>query len=392
MDSAFRDLLLTEDGKDLLASLPPYREKDAGQLSRMLRDQGVAPDLVASALTQQRLRLKAREKFGGRAGRMLLTDAGLQQASRRVIAEAHAERYVGAGCDTVLDMTCGIGADALAFAEAGLTVTAVELDSRTAAFARHNLAEFPGVRVIEGDSLLLDPGDFDGIFADPARRSARGRTFNPADYSPPLQTVLDLRQSVPNLGVKVAPGIPHAAIPKEACAQWISVDGAVVEAGLWFGDLAERPGRCALVICGEDRESLWAGDDPSAPAEMLSPAPLGKYLYNPDGAVIRSGGLAALAAMLGAAPVSDKIAYLSGDHLNRTPFATAFEVLEVVPLKKLKGRLRELEVGSLEIFKRGVDLDPDSYRTSLKLKGQGSATVVLTRLLGRHSAVLVERV
>ncbi len=386
------DPLLTEVGQDLLASLGPYREQDTERLSRSLRAKGHDPDLVASALTQQRLRLKAQQKLGERAARMLLTDAGLQQATRWVIAKSHAQRFVKAGCKTVLDMTCGIGADALAFAAAGLSVTAVELDPRTAAFARHNLAEFPNARVVQGDSLLLRHQDFDGIFADPARRGARGRTFNPADYSPPLQSVLDLRKAVPNLGVKVAPGIPYSAIPDDACAQWISVDSAVVEAGLWFGDLRDRPGRCALVIRGQESQSLWAGDRPGAPAEMVSPAPLGKYLYNPDGAVVRSGGLATLAAMLDAAPVSDQIAYLSGDHLTHTFFATVFEVVEVVPLKKLKPRLRELEVGSLEIFKRGVDLNPDTYRASLKLKGRYSATVILTRLLGKHSAILVERV
>ena len=392
MSSAPLDPLLTPQGKELLSSLPDYSEQEVEQLSRLLRAQGYSGDLVAGALTQQRLRLRAKEKFGDAAPRMLFTEDGLQQATRSFVAQLHANRYVAAGCNSVLDMTCGIGADALAFAQAGLSVTAVELDPRSAAFAAYNLSPFTKAKVVQGDSLLIDPADFDGVFADPARRNARGRTFNPKDYAPPLGSILELRSSAPNLGVKVAPGVPYSAIPTDASAEWVSVDGSVVEAGLWFGALADRPGRCALVVRGDESGQLWAGPDPSAPPPMLAPAPIGKYLYSPDGAVIRSGGIASLAKLLEASPVSDRIAYLSGDRLVETLFATAFEVLEALPLKKLKGRLRDLDVGSLEILKRGVDVDPDRFRADLKLKGSGSATVILTRLLGKHSAVLATRV
>ena len=36
-------------------------------------------------------------------------------------------------------------------------------------------------------------------------------------------------------------------------------------------------------------------------------------------------------------------------------------------------------IGTLEIKKRGLDLDPAVLRKRLKLRGAGSATVVLTR-------------
>ena len=49
-------------------------------------------------------------------------------------------------------------------------------------------------------------------------------------------------------------------------------------------------------------------------------------------------------------------------------------------------------IGTLEIKKRGVDVDPAQLRTRLKLKGAASATLVLTREAGRHVALLVERI
>lgn len=124
---------------------------------------------------------------------------------------------------------------------------------------------------------------------------------------------------------------------------------------------------------------------------MVPARPLGKYLYAPDGAVIRSGALHTLAELLNAAPVSEGIAYLSGDTLTATEFATAFEVVEALPIKRLARYVRAANVGRLEILKRGVDIDPDVFRKKLKLKGTEAATVVLTRLEGKHAAIIVRR-
>ena len=62
--------------ESLLASLPPYDKKQVFSLTAQLRDQGYAPELVAAALTQSRLRQKAHEKFGDFADGMMFTAAG----------------------------------------------------------------------------------------------------------------------------------------------------------------------------------------------------------------------------------------------------------------------------------------------------------------------------
>ena len=48
-------------------------------------------------------------------------------------ARWRAQRFAEAGVQEVWDLGCGIGADAMAFADAGLYVVAVELDPETAA-------------------------------------------------------------------------------------------------------------------------------------------------------------------------------------------------------------------------------------------------------------------
>ena len=76
------------------------------------------------------------------------------------------------------------------------------------------------------------------------------------------------------------------------------------------------------------------------------------------------------------------------------PFARGFRVLEHLPAdeRQLRQALHARGIGTLEIKKRGVDVDPAALRTRLKLRGDESATIVLTREEGRHVALLVERI
>src|SRR5699024_4353193 len=133
--------------------------------------------------------------------------------------------------------------------------------------------------------------------------------------SPNLDDVLALRRRLP-LGVKVGPGIPYTALPSETHAQWVSVDGAVVEAGLWFGPLRAEAGRSALVLDRDDEgrrvmnELTWSGDA-DAPAAAAQAGPLQGYLYEPGGAVIRAGLVAQVAQDLRGTPVDDGIAYIT---------------------------------------------------------------------------------
>lgn len=391
MDQAELGELFSPGGLGLLDSLPKWRATaDVVRSVSDLRRAGHSPALVAAVLGQSRLRGKARAKFGEFADRMLFTEAGLEQATRLSVAALHAGRFASAGVRSVADLGCGIGADALALAALDRRVTAVERDEVTAAVAAYNLAPWPNATVVCGDAETTDLAGIDGVFLDPARRNGASRLKNPAHWSPSLDFAFGLGGRMPT-GVKLGPGIDRDLIPAAAEAQWISVDREVVELGVWFGVLA-RPGirRAALVIGDHGASELSAADD-SPDVEVQT---LREYLYEPDGAVIRARLIGQLARSLDATMVGESIAYFSSDVATETPFATCFRLVAEFPLdqRRIKRELAARGIGTIEIKKRGVDIDPAAFRTALAPKGSGSGTLVLTRTGNTRRALLVERV
>ncbi|MFD6694277.1 methyltransferase domain-containing protein [Micromonospora aurantiaca] len=388
--------LRTPEGSAALAAAERVAGGDPLAAAAALRSAGIPGGLAAAALTQAELRRRAAGKFGAAAAGMFLTRAGLEQATRRAVADRRAARLRAAGVTTLADLGCGLGADALAAARAGIRVYAVEADPVTAAMAAAN-AEAAGladlVTVERGDATAFDATGVDAVFCDPARRRAGTgrRVFDPNAYSPPWDFVTGLAARVPRTVVKVAPGLDHALIPAGAEAEWVSVDGDLVEAALWCGELAEVPRRATL-LREKEGPLLNASGSKRVPSYHLTgtgaqEAPVGpvrRFLYDPDPAVVRAHLVAELAADLDATLADPSIAYLYADEARPTPFARCLEITDVLPfsLKRLRALLRERRVGRVEIRKRGSALEPEKLRRDLRLSGDEAAGLALTRVAG----------
>ncbi|MFY1578598.1 THUMP-like domain-containing protein [Verrucosispora sp. WMMD703] len=373
--------LRTPEGSAALDAAAGVAGGDPLAAAVALRSAGVPGGLAAAALTQAELRRRAVGKFGPAAVGMFFTRPGLEQATRRVVADRRARRLRAAGVRTLADLGCGLGADALAAARAGIRVYAVEADPLTAALAEANVqaAGLADLVTVEcGDATAFDVTGVEAVFCDPARRRAGTgrRIFDPNSYSPPWDFVTGLAERVPRTVVKVAPGIDHALIPPGAEAEWVSVDGDLVEAALWCGELAEVSRR-ATVLTGESVHRFAGSGTHEAPVGAVR-----RFVYDPDPAVVRAHLIAELAADLDATLADPTIAYLYADTARRTPYARCLEVTDVLPfsLKRLRALLRERRVGRVEILKRGSALEPERLRRDLRLVGDQPASLVLTRV------------
>ncbi|WP_030562181.1 THUMP-like domain-containing protein [Streptomyces aureocirculatus] len=380
--------LRTDEGRALLESVRDVEPSRELAVATQLRREHPA-DLVSAALAQGRLRQRAVAKFGAAdAARMFFTPHGVEQSTRTSVATHRARRFRdpaglgGLGVRSVADLCCGIGGDAIALARAGISVLAVDRDPLTCAVARAN-AEALGladlIEVREADVADVDTSPYDAVFVDPARRGGRGRIFDPEAYSPPLSWAVEAARKAPRAALKIAPGVPHDAVPEEAEAEWISDGGDVKEAVLWFGTDTPAAHRATL---------LPGGDTLVSPRATMLPdpgvRPVGRFLHEPDGAVIRAHLVAEVAARVEGGLIDETIAYVTSDTAVTTPYATTYEITDQLPfnVKKLKALLRERGVGVLTVKKRGSAVEPEELRRKVKPQGPGAATVFLTRVAG----------
>jgi THUMP domain-like len=323
------------------------------------------PVLVETVL----LRRRAVDKLPG-TGEWLFTDESLQQASAAAVSLHRAKRLSG---NVVHDVTCSIGTEVAALRDTTARVIGSDIDSVRLAMARHNLGSTAdlcradALRPVTRDAVAL---------ADPARRGAGRRRFNPRAYQPALDALFDVYRGR-ELVVKCAPGIDFEVIARlgfDGEIEVTSYRGSVREACLWSAGLAERGvrRRASILDRGEQISDAEPDDCPHGPA--------GRWIIDPDGAVVRAGLVRHYAARHGLWQLDPRIAYLSGDRLPAG--VRGFEVLQQLPFdeRRLRQALTALDCGALEILVRGLDIDPTVLRRRLALRGGQSLTVVITRV------------
>jgi SAM-dependent methyltransferase len=371
---------------------------------------------AAAAVSQAVLRRRAVAKFGSDAERLLFTRPGLEQATRTRVAAWRAAELAGAlhraGLAlSVTDLGCGLGADLIAFARAGLSATGLEIDPVTAALAQANVDALGLAAPIRcGDATApeaVDPAAT--AFLDPSRRDGAGRVWSARGWAPPWSFVQSLLEGEPGDStgsipaatvVKAGPAIPHPLVPRGVAPDWVSEDGDVVEACLWSRALHERPEGVhrAVLLGSAGPPGLPTGPrildgDPSHRAPV---GPVAAYLHEPDGAVIRAGLVGELADRIGGHAPADGIGYLFTEQQQPSEFATTYRVEAELPhrTRALRQELRRLGVGALTIKARGVRLDPDSLRRELLAgaqRGGEDATVVFCRTAAQRTTALLVR-
>ncbi|NCC33260.1 MAG: class I SAM-dependent methyltransferase [Chloroflexia bacterium] len=396
MDLATFSWLLTSTGQAVLAELTPRLTGEATVLPELERLRRLCtPEQARAAVETVQLRQRARAKFP-QAARLYFTREALEQASAGSVAAHRATRL--ASYRQVADLCCGIGGDALALAAVGAMVTAVDHDPLRVAMCQAN-AEALGfgfkVAAQVADLLAEPPPYAEALFCDPGRRRGDRRLKDVEAYEPPLDHVLGWQTVTPALAIKLAPGVPHEALPGDAEVELVSLDGELKETMLWCGPLVSTRRRATVLhhldATGGYQVATRSTEHPSPPPghRLTSPA---TWLYEPDPAIIRAGMVTDLAVELDAAQLDPQIAYLTAPVHMPTPLARAWRIVTWLPfqLKALRARLRTLDAGEVTVKKRGSPLDTDQLARQLRGPGQRALVVVLTRVAGRPAAIICD--
>lgn len=368
--------LLSPEGR---AALEAAARLDLSAAARVQTAEAVRPwgGLGPLALQQALLRERARAKHP-RGQELWWTGPALEQASSYDLATHRARRFDRA----VLDLCCSVGGDLLALPHGSV---GVDLDETRLLLAQANAAVLGrDVTLVCADVTALRLPPAADVVVDPARRTGGRRVFDPRAYAPPLEQVLGWRDRVRSLVVKVAPGVDYDALPADLEVEVVSLRGEVKEAVLLAGAVRTGSRRTATLLPGPH---VLVDSHVDAPAVR----PPGRWLLEPDGAVVRAHLVAQLAAQVSGWLVDETIAYVSASAKVATEYGKWFEVLEVFPfgLKPLRERLRAHDAGPLVVKKRGTAVEPDLLRKQLKLTGSREVTIVLTRAAGKQVAMVV---
>ncbi len=416
--------LASPAGEQLMARLAgeDLRESNTLRLLTMLR-KTFSSEQAGAALEMARLRVKAVDKFGESAGRMLFTREALEQASdpqvrayrtrnihhpttlapdriqiREVIPDSgQAQLAISPYRDVirVIDACCGIGADALAFAAAGAGVTGLDMDAVRIEIARYNAATL----ALAADFEVADVRDglaaADVVFFDPARRDDSGkRIYDVERYQPPLSLIKDWQHQ--RIMVKLSPGVDLAQLQSySGMVEFISVEGDLKEAVLHSGRESDDFGLKATLLSGGEVHHWHNPSADFAPVDLQLPTsePRG-WLVEPDAAVIRAGLVQAAAAQSSGALLDETIAYFTADTKPESPWLREWRVLDWMPfnLKHLRAYLRQHNIGQVTVKKRGTAITPNELIPRLKLKGDNACTLVLTRCKDRQIVVVCEAI
>jgi SAM-dependent methyltransferase len=365
--------LQSPEGRSVLRSARGYSDPLLAIPALRKQFPEFSPNLISLAFGQTQLQHRLEVRWGESAAELLLTEEGINQATRPEVARYRANfiaRKFGANAH-VLDLTCGLGFDAREFARNGLRVTGIEIDPEVAEYAQHNLLQF-GVEVHCADANdFAISNDVDVVFVDPARRDPNAakdsmgntkRIFNPSNWLPSWEKINQIAVTHPVIA-KVAPGIDKANLA-DWDARWISADSDLVECFLSSSGTGIR---AAVLIDSKKDLSIEVNGD-----SVTNTAPIGNFLIVPDLALIRASALDAVAQVCNGGLVNEHIAWLTSDDVsavsdlaNQSPsLASVLKIESHVKFseKQLVASLKDVAASGVTIMTRGMQLDVEVIR------------------------------
>lgn len=360
--------------------------------------------------------IECRRKAAGKLGDFISDDfifptvTSAEQASCRQVAAFHASlTHRG---EAILDMTAGLGIDAMTMYRAGASVSACEIDSLKAAALLHNagVSGAAGLKVINIDSrvILSEPDSrYDVIFIDPARRDRlNGRTYAFSECEPDVTALLPLmRQKAGRIYIKASPlldcSLAAAQLGRVDRIYAVSVAGECKELLFEISGGNDSPASSreeiscsAIILDSEGRQThrLDAALGNNAMPGRYADRTMwetGAYIYVPDAAVMK---IAPWNSILDSYPDIMKAApnthlFVSGRHLPDFP-GRIFRITEVPDKKKL----RSLKGTQLNVISRNHPLDPPAVRRKFGIREGGNDFLICLGTIDGPLAVMASRV
>lgn len=298
------------------------------------------------------LQVEARQKHAKKLPSWVINDAlyfplnlNQEQASSEITALFKTSQWAWfqlnkSAFSQVIDLTAGMGVDSWAFAKAGLSVQAYELDPTLAAITSYNLI-----------NLGLDVDVINGSFADFDRLTEGTLVYIDPDRRPGNKREFGLAESVPNVIELLPKLLARQATVMIKASPMLDLKLALSQLGhvtqvlaiSWRGDCRELVLVCepseptkvtytAVEIAASQQIKQFSIQAPSQ-TPLTKPAliatALGKYIYHPGPSVNKLHLADELAASLNLGKLHPATWLYTGSELHLDYPGRVFELLEV---------------------------------------------------------------
>lgn len=299
----------------------------------------------------------------------------LEQTSSEITADYKASLVSG---KKIVDVTGGFGVDSFAFSKHFDVVTHCELNPELSAIAAHNFEQLSShnVETYIGDGIeLIKNGSttYDTIYIDPSRRSdAKGKVFLLEDCAPNVpETLNDLFLKSNSILIKTSPMLDITSAIGELHSvreiHVVAVLGEVKE--LLF--LLEKGynGNISLKTINFQKRAPQTFEFVYQSDSVSTYALPKKYLYEPNAAILKSGGFQQVSEVLKLDKLHQHSHLYTSDQLIDFP-GRAFEILKVIKYdrKKIKSILPSKKAN---ITTRNFPKTVQQLRKELKIKDGG---------------------
>ncbi|MFI3269573.1 MAG: RsmD family RNA methyltransferase [Rikenellaceae bacterium] len=357
--------------------------------------------LVASQVKYlQRAKSKLPEFYEARC---IIPPLAFEQCSSEAAA-AH-KRIEG---ESVLELTCGLGVDAVALSRRFKRVVTIEINSVLAVTVRENLRRLniENVEVVTGSAeeyLRSCRERFDWVYVDPDRRSEDGRKLVLLEDCRPniLSLQADIERVSDRLAVKCSPlfdvdeafrlfprsSVETVSLGDECKEVIIYVDGGEGERG-------ERVGATAI-----GRGEVWV--DRAEQGDFITAQVIDlecyKYIILPDVALQKSrlarrvlGEICSIWSDNGVGFMSEEeyAKYDAARHLGRVMRVDWMGEYEP---KRVRKELSIRDIKSAEIYKRECSMSNAQIAKQMKIKEGGRDKIVVAKLQNRMILAILQR-
>jgi len=325
------------------------------------------------------------------------TKLNIEQTSSEITAKHKANLVSG---NSLIDITGGFGVDAFYFSRKVKNVTHCEINKELSSIVSHNLKQFniENIKIINGDGieyLKNNTKKYDWIYTDPSRRNdLKGKVFLLQDCLPNIPENIDLLfQKSENILLKTSPilditsAINELKFVKEI--HIIAIENEVKELLFILENTYNQTINIKTVNFNKkETETFNFTSKQEALATFSKPK---KYLYEPNVAILKSGGFNQISSILKIDKLHQHSHLYTTEKLIKFP-GRRFVINQVLPYdtKQLKKLIPSKKAN---ITTRNFPENVAQIRKKTKLKEGGNQYLFFTtNLNNKHIVLLCEKV